>query len=377
MRKDLGTRGTVLVVDDEPNVGAGLRRVLSQAGYLVHVVCDGRSALTLLESESPDLVILDLLMPGLGGVETCKAIRKIPGRENTPVLVLTGSQDQDLFGEVLSSGADDYLRKPVQTEELLLRVGSLIRIRGLVSSLQDLVVTFMKQAEQIERNKEFQERVNRFLLHDLKSPISGILLQAEMMIEEGAEPTSPWRHILDGAERLMKLVGTWMDQARVEHLGLQPAERHVPLRPLLDGVIAQRLLWFQVKGIQGTVHLEDPFLSHHLDPDLMERVLGNLLDNGARFSPAGGELRLSAHTDTDGSLVIQISDQGPGIPEAMRDRIFDLFIQGAASPDTNQHRQNWGLGLAFCKMVVESHGGRIWVEDGPGGGTCFTIELPA
>lgn len=371
-----GPRETILVVDDDRNICAALQRQLARTGYLVHCVYDGASALDFARSQRADLVILDLFMPGMNGIETCRALRTRTGWAEIPVLILTGAEDEGLYEQAIHCGADDFLTKPVRSEELLLRVKSLIRMRGLFADLRVGAAAVQAQNDLIVKSRETRERLQAFLLHDLKNPIASILLQAEMMIDLEAQPPEAWKRVLTGAEHLMKLVASWMDHIRAEQTGIQPAITQVKVLPFLEAIRARHELWFKARGVLGIVEVADSGLSHPMDPVLMERVVGNLLDNSLRYSPDGGRLRLEASVKEDGALLLTVSDQGPGVPPGLRERMFDLYAQLETVAIQGRNRETRGLGLAFCKTAVESHGGRIWVEDNPGGGCLFTIELP-
>ena len=371
-----GSRETILVVDDDRNICAALKRQLGRAGYVVHTVNDGRSALAFAGKGEADLVILDLHMPGLNGIDTCRALRTTPGWAEIPILILTGSQEEELYGQAVNCGADDFLTKPVRSEELLLRAKSLIRIRGLVADLRAGVATIEAQNALILQARETEDKLQAFLLHDLKNPITSILLQAEMMVETTEDVDKGWKRVLTGAEHLMSLVMSWMDHIREDRTGIHPRLTEVEVRPFLEGIRQRHDLWFKVRAIACEVRVEEPWLTHPMDPVLMDRVVGNLLDNCLRYSPDGGTLTLGAERLEDGGLALCLCDQGPGVPVELRERMFDLYAQLETSTAHSQNRRNRGLGLAFCKTAVESHRGRIWVDDNPGGGSRFHIELP-
>jgi signal transduction histidine kinase len=376
MSADWGPRETILVVDDDRNVCAALSRQLTRAGYLPHCVADGPSALAFAAGGTADLVIMDLLMPGMTGLDACRSLRALPGWAEIPVLILTGTHDPETYAQALDCGADDFLTKPVRTEELLLRVKSLIRIRGLLADLRTSVATIGAQNEIILQNRAAQERLQAFLLHDLKNPIGGILLQAEMMVEQDGPALAPWKRILAGAEHLLSLVMSWMDHIKAEQTGIHPDLADVELQPFLQRILARHELWFKVRSIQADLELGAPGITHPMDPILMERVLTNLLDNCLRYSPDGGTLTLGARRLESGALLLHLSDQGPGVPLDLRERLFDIYTQLETSTSHSQNRLNRGLGLAYCRTAVDSHGGRIWVDDNPGGGSRFNIELP-
>jgi signal transduction histidine kinase len=377
MQGGWGTRETILVVDDDRNVCLALERQLVRAGYLVHTVGSGAQALEFAVAGRIDLVILDLFMPGMNGIQTCLRLRATPGWEHTPILILTGADDEALYAQAVDSGADDFLTKPVRNEELLLRVRSLIRIQALVADLRDAVTAAAAQREVIQRNAESREKLEAFLLHDLKNPIGNALMLAEVMLEPGTSFQAPdaWGKVLDSMQRLRTMVMAWMDNIRAERSGLAPNLVAVEIEPFLARIVAHNETWLQLRHLTTRLELAPPGLTQPMDPALMERVLVNLMDNCIRYSPEGGEIRLGA-TRGDPGLILEVSDQGPGVPEAFRESIFELYAQLEPAAARTQNRYNRGMGMAFCKTAVESHGGRIRVADNPGGGARFVIELP-
>ncbi|HLO67856.1 MAG TPA: hybrid sensor histidine kinase/response regulator [Holophaga sp.] len=368
------TGETILVVDDDRNTCLALSRQLLREDYQVICLHDGAEALAFARTSRADLVILDLVMPGMGGIEACRGLRATEGWEHTPVLILTGTDMEEAYAQALGCGADDFLTKPVRREELLLRVKSLIRSGALVEDLKSSVATIEHQKQVILQARELQDRLQAFLLHDLKNPISSILLQAEMMV--GREDAHPgWGRVLASSEHLMKLVLSWMDHIKAEHAGLKPDLAEVEVAPFLSAILARHELWLRSRGVRGEV-AADAALRHPMDGVLMDRVLSNLVDNCLRYAPEGSVLGLGAERDGSGSLRLWVSDQGPGVPEADRGRLFDLYVQLEASAGHASGRHTRGLGLAYCRAAVESHGGRIWVDDNPGGGSRFHVELP-
>lgn len=376
MTSGWGNGETVLVVDDDRNTRLALNRALVREGYTVHGLADGADVLAYAERRRADLVILDVMMPGLGGIEACRRLRGLPGWEHTPVLILTGTDVEEAYAQAQSCGADDFLSKPVRRQELLLRVKSLIRVGLLVQDLKTSVATIEDQKQVILQGREIQDRLQAFLLHDLKNPIAAILLQAEMRAAAEGPDREAWGRVLAGTEHLMKLVVSWMDHLRAQHAGIQPDLAEVEVPPFLDAVLARHAILFSARKVRAGIQPLPPGLRHAMDPVLMDRVLDNLLDNSLRYAPEGSLLALGADRGPDGSLHLWVADQGPGVPEDVRGRMFDLYAQLETRHGAFHARHNRGLGLAYCKAAVESHGGRIWVDDNPGGGSRFHVELP-
>lgn len=370
---------TILVVDDDALIREALRRQLRRAGYSMEAAESGTKALAYAEQSAADLVILDLKMPGMSGFETCKRLKAMKGWENVPVLILTGDQDEADYEGALAAGADDFLTKPVLFQELMLRIHSLLRIRRFLADLRESVATIDAQREVILRDKAMREKLQAFLLHDLKNPISSILLQAELKVGASQEETEEgiaWGRVLHQTERLMKLVTGWMDFKRSEEVGLHPRLTKVDTQAFLEDLLQRHAIWFQVRHLKASVKVQEGLSELSLDPTIMERVLGNLLENCIRYSPEGGDILIEARLADDTRVRLEVSDRGLGIPLQQRQSIFDMYIQLEAASNQVSARESRGLGLAFCRMAAEAHGGEIWAEDNPAGGTRFVIEMP-
>jgi two-component system, sensor histidine kinase and response regulator len=369
----------VLVVDDDALIREALRRQLRRAGYFMESAESGAKALEYAEWSAADLVILDLKMPHMDGFETCRKLKAVPGWENIPVLILTGDQKEADYEAAIDAGADDFLTKPVLFQELMLRVHSLLRIRRYLADLRESVKTIEAQREVILRDKAMREKLQAFLLHDLKNPISSILLQAEMKVDVSQPATvddQDWGRVLHHTERLMKLVTGWMDFMRSEEAGLHPRLVKVETQTFLQELLHRHSIWFQVRHLKGAVRVEDELSEISMDPTIMDRVLGNLLENCIRYSPDGGEILIEAKRANDAHVRLEVSDRGPGIPFELQRSIFDMYVQLEAASSQTYARESRGLGLAFCRMAAEAHGGKIWAEDNPAGGTRFVIEMP-
>lgn len=378
-RGELNLDGTILIVDDEAMVRGSLGRLLGRAGYSVRFAEDGKAALAAFETPGVDLVLLDLNMPGLSGFETCRRIRNLPTGTDVPILMLTGQVGEDVYREALASGADDFLNKPIQFPELLLRVASMLRLGSLLDTLRRSVGTLQIQCEALHTARKERDHINSFLLHDLKSPVSTILLQAEMMRETadfGPEHRQAWDTVFEAAAHAKKLVAGWLDFSTWEALGFEINILPVAVPQLLRALQTHVEPWLQHKNLRFET-LCDPSLSVvHLDEIAMIRVLRNILDNCVRHAPSGSTLTLSLTSTSEQGPRFQIQDQGAGVPPEARQAIFDLFTQLEAASSREPRHHHHGMGLAFCKLAVEAHGGHIWVEDAPGGGACFVIELP-
>lgn len=376
-----GLGRTILVVDDDAMVRRSLGRLLERAGYELRFAEHGLAALESFAVPGIDLVLLDLNMPGIRGFEVCRRIRALPlplGAD-VPILMLTGEQGEEIYQEAIESGADDFLNKPIQFTELLLRVSSMLRLGTLLASLRHSVSIVQTQYEALQLARKERDHLNTFLLHDLKSPIANILLQAEMMREQpDLEETqrNMWTSVFESAAHARKLLTGWLDFSTWEELGFELDIHPVAPEGLVAGLRAHVEPWVRHKELRFEAAIDPALTSLHLDETAMTRVLRNILDNCVRYAPVGSVLGLDLLATPDRTTRIRITDQGPGIPPNAREAIFDLFTQLEATSSRAPRDHQHGMGLAFCKLAVEAHGGRIWAEEAPSGGSCFVIELP-
>lgn len=368
---------TVLLVDDDQGVREGLNRLLIRDGFAVLMAEDGPTALDRLKAPGVDLVILDLDMPGMSGLEVCSSFKATPIGVDTPVLFLTGSHMENAYDRAIEVGADDFLAKPVRWPELRLRVRALLRLGETLKSLRKGIATIQEQHQEIREGLAMKERLHAFLVHDLKNPISVIRLKAEMMMDMGGETArlDGWETIYHHAEHLMRLVTGWLDYKQADVAGIRPRLMETGLREFLNEVLGRNGLWMNVREIRGSVQVDAELGRVQLDRGLMDRVFTNLLDNAIKYAPPRSEILLEARVEA-GRLRLKVSDQGPGIPEEMRETIFDLYAQLEATNARASARESRGMGLAFCRLAAEAHGGKVFAEERPGGGTSLVVDLP-
>lgn len=364
--------GLVLVVDDNAENRALARATLEDEGYRVRVADDGEAALAALAEECADCVVMDVRMPRLDGVATCQRLRSLPGSEKVAVVFVTAQRDVDVFDRAVSAGGDDFLTKPYRPDELVLRVQTAVRLRRLTAERGELVGELRQQRDRLQRLELQREQLIGFLVHDLKNPVNAIGLQAELLRRWAERPEKVQlgaARIAAEKESLLRMITNILDIGRADEdrLMLNPSE--VDLHHLAEEIVDE----FTDRAAMGGVRLTGPDIHAvaRADADLMKRVLANLVDNALRHAPESTVITIGAASE--GSEVeLSVRDEGPGVPLAMRERIFDRFVGSAA----HAGRTNRGLGLAFCKVAVDAHGGRIWVEDG-NPGSVFRLRLPA
>lgn len=364
---------TILVVDDnEPN-RALARATLEDEGYRVVTASDGVQGVEAFARERPDCVLLDVRMPGLDGFGACARIRTLPGGDDVPVVFVTALRDVDTFDEALKAGGDDFLTKPVRPAELLLRVQAALKLRTLRAERHGLYEVLRQQRDDLLRASLYKERLTAFLVHDLKNPVNAMMLNAQLIVREaGASPPSreAAASILTEARTLVRMIMNLLDISKADEGRLVAVRASVDLAKLVGEVL--EALGPRARDAEVELASSVEAAGVEADADLLRRVLENLVENALRHAPRGTAVRVSVRR-RGGEVELRVADAGRGVPPEQRERIFERFMQAEMAP--NASRGGRGLGLAFCKLAAEAHGGRIWVEDGSPGAV-FCVRLP-
>ncbi|HEU4404571.1 MAG TPA: hybrid sensor histidine kinase/response regulator [Polyangiaceae bacterium] len=365
---------TVLVVDDhEPN-RALAQGTLEDEGYRVVTADDGLAGVAAFERERPDCVVLDIRMPGLDGFEACARIRALPGGDDVPVVFVTALRDVDAFDEALKAGGDDFLTKPVRPTELLLRVQAALKLRRLRAERHGLYEVLRQQRDDLLRASLAKERLTAFLVHDLKNPVNAMALHAQLILRDAKASASSREaaaSIVAESSALGRMIVNLLDISKADEGRLAPAKAPVDLGALVGEVLEALGPRAREADVELGASVEAAGLE--ADADLVRRVLENLVENAIRHAPSRTTVRVSV-ARRGGAVELRVADAGRGVPPGLRDRIFERFVQGEGGPASS--RAGRGLGLAFCKLAAEAHGGRVWVEDGSPGAV-FCVSLPA
>jgi len=375
----VGSQALVLVADDvETNVEL-LRDQLASLGCRVIHSVDGPSTIARCAEERPDLCILDISMPpgDLGvearetGFEVCRRLKRDPRTARIPVIFVSALNDASDRLKAIEAGGDDFLLKPHNRHVLGARVRSLLKLKGATDALE----------ESLKRLRELQKArddLMRMIVHDLKTPLTSMLATLEMLRDGdfGAIDERPARALSDvegKAEDLLGLIQDLLDVSKVEEQPLVLSPEQIAPAALLAEVLFDWELRFRQEQTVARHEVADDAPVFRADKTLLKRVLANLVQNAITHSPVPVTLTLAARRDPAG-IVISVSDTGPGIPEEYQDLVFQKFEQVRA---VNAPRvRSSGLGLAFCRIAVESHGGRIWLRSKEGEGSTFHILLP-
>jgi two-component system sensor histidine kinase/response regulator len=356
----------LLVVDDEPSNVEILCDLLEALDYRTVGVGSGEAALAAARERRPDLVLLDVMMPGMDGYEVCRRLRADPHTAGIPVVFVTALSGSDDKVKGIEAGGDDFLTKPFSRPVLVARIRSLLRMKEAQQAL----------AESYRRLKELEELkddLTRMVVHDLKSPLTGILGSLELVLDGDAGPLAPEqrRLLADARERggdALRMVDNLLDLSQLEESSVRLQPRDLDVARLLREVVDDWHVRAEREGARLAV--EGPAgVGIRADEGMLRRVLANLIGNALRHGGPGVAVRVSAVPAEDG-VKVSVADNGRGVPETEHEAIFRKYGRADAGGASS------GLGLTFCKLAVEAHGGRIWVQSRPGEGAIFHFVLP-
>ncbi len=380
----------LLIVDDNPANVSIMEKMLRRAGYEnVESTTDSRLAKGMYEAARHDLVLLDIRMPFVDGFEVMAQLRDIAGDDYVPILVLTAQTDMDTRIKALAAGAKDFLNKPVDHSEALMRVRNMLEVRLLHKQIkeQNLVLeekiaertrelrTAMETAEAGSRAKsEFLAIIG----HELRTPLNAIIGFADVMRSESSGPVNDQYQgylgeIHDSAHGLLSVINDILDISHAEAGRHKPLDRWVDLREAVEAVKHLFEERAREKGVELSYGKPADLPRLFADPAMVKRIIGNLLSNAVKFSDTG-VVSVQTERNADGGLDLVIADQGCGIaPEHVR-QIMTPFGQ----TDTGFDRKNVGvgLGLSIANALTELHGGALNVESEVGVGSTVKVSFP-
>jgi signal transduction histidine kinase len=352
----------ILVVDDNEANRALAASTLEDEDYVVILAPGGAEGIAAFEEHRPDCVLLDVRMPNVDGFAVCERIRASPGGRDVPIVFLTAQRDVDTFDRAQRAGADDFLTKPFRPNELVMRVEAALKLRQLRSEVSEHYALLKKQRDDLVRVQLQKERLTAFLVHDLKNPVYAMDLHAQVLLRERDLPPAAREagaRIRAEAKQLTRMIMNLLDISKGDEGKLVAQRAPLDVAALVRDVCAE----LGAAATAAAVRLESTLDGTNLkaDPDLVRRLLTNLVENAIRHCPRDTVVRVRSER-AEGGILLKVIDEGRGVPEEMTGRIFDPFVQVEGSPE-NLTRTGRGLGLAFCRVAAEAHGGRIWVED--------------
>ena len=362
----------ILAVDDAPDNLILLDKLLKRQGFDIVNASSGKECLSKSLSEHPDLIILDVAMPEMNGFETLKHLRENELTKNVPVIILTAnSKDAKSIEEGFSLGADEYLTKPIEQDELIARVRSILRA--------------VRAEQEVEQTKaDFQS----MLVHDLRSPLSVIIGVLELAANgEFDHNPSEFKEFLgsalDTSQKMLGLINDILDVAKLEAGKVQLNKQPNDINAVVGGAVARLKILARDKGISLTIQEDKDVPICEFDSGKLEQVITNLVSNAIKFTPKEGTVIVRTYVKQFNDEIpglkgnyaaIDVEDTGVGISSDEIPLIFDRYRQVKSSQASKQ--KGTGLGLTIVKRVTEAHGGKVFVQSSLGQGTKFIIVIP-
>jgi two-component system sensor histidine kinase/response regulator len=351
----------ILVVDDTPESLKVLIEILQNRGYRVRPAASGRRALASATKAAPDLILLDVCMPEMSGFELCRLLKQEESTKNIPIIFLSALDDTEDKLRAFQEGGLDYITKPFQEAEVVARI--------------ETQLTILRQRRQIEADyqrllqmEKMRDTLTHMLVHDLRAPLTGIVgyihvIERSCGLKFNELSLDCIQQVKGLSSRMVEMISMILDVSRLE-------ANELPLSIVTSEMVGLVRDSIQVLGNEEIAVEGSPRVTVDCDPELMRRVFTNLLSNALRYSPPDKKVRVHL-TSREGEVEARVCDYGKGIPPEEHDRIFEKFAQ------VERQGHHSGLGLAFCKLVVEKHGGRIGVDSQVGDGSQFWVRLPA
>ncbi|MCI0418795.1 MAG: hybrid sensor histidine kinase/response regulator [Acidobacteria bacterium] len=382
-------RQKILVVDDNPKNRAICEEIFQDDFDLIHAE-DGLVALHLIRERQPDVVLLDVMMPGINGYEVCQRIKTDTATGHIPVIIVSAKGQTDEIIEGFDSRADDYIVKPFVNSELRARVTATLRLKQAQDELQQANRKLQEHSRKLEEANERLKELDRIkagftamLVHDLRSPLSVVQVTLQMLESDALVSQSEYqtliRESLASCNDLFELTSDLMEIFRSESTTMVLSLSRMSLPRLVEEPFRQATVLAKKKDVSLDLRLPEESPVIRADSYKLQRALTNLLSNAVKFTPRGGTIGLHvALLESPGGeeaspgVLIDVIDSGDGIPPHDLPFIFDPYYQA----NTKNSGMGSGLGLAIVKRIVAAHGGEVTVKSKLGQGSRFSIKLP-
>jgi signal transduction histidine kinase/HPt (histidine-containing phosphotransfer) domain-containing protein len=372
---------SVLVVDDEPDNYDVIEALLIDCPYDLHYAPSGVEAIERLNIFKPDLILLDVMMPELDGIETCRIIKNHPVWKFTPTIIVTALNSKEELARCLEAGADDFVSKPVHRLELKARVNSMLRIKSQHDRLQVAIAEIQLAKDAAELSARAKSDFLAMMSHEIRTPINGVLGMTQLL--STTQLTTEQQKYVTTAqisgEMLLSTIDDILDFSKIESGKLDLEERPVEIQVLLQDI---------ANLLSPKTTAKNLTLTHHLaanvpqcivsDVTRLRQILLNLVNNAIKFTATGGvtiACEAAATPDDNYEIHFSVRDTGIGIAAEDIDRLFQPFTQ--ANISTTREYGGTGLGLVICRRLIELMQGKIWIESEPSLGATFHFTIRA
>lgn len=352
----------VLIVDDQTRNIQVVGSTLVAAGYEVLPATSGEQALQRLHAKLPDLILLDILMPKMDGFEVCRQLQENPEFSEIPIIFLSAADEKDVIIRALEAGGVDYITKPFNKAELLLRVRTHVELKEARDRLRELL--------------QMREEFLGILAHDLKNPLTAIRFSAQLMMERSSEVPPQFQKltasILEGSNHMFEFIDQFLADKARDNVLLSVDLHPIDLVRSTEGVLERHKASAARKQIRLNFTKPDKPIMIQADANALAQVIDNLLSNAIKFSPEGKPVNLEIGMQENTAALI-VEDEGPGFTEADKKRIWQRFVRLSAKPTAGE--TSTGLGLSIVKRLVGMMKGSVDLQSTPGKGATFTVQL--
>ena len=367
----------ILVVDD---IGTNLKLlddILRPEGYNIRLAPGGVLALRAAEKEKPDLILLDIMMPGIDGFEVCRQLKENPNLKDIPVIFISALGDTDDIVRALAIGGVDYITKPYQAEEIKARVHTHLKLRNQSLELQKLNNELQQQSKELSELNATKDKFFSIIAHDLRGPFTGFLGLTQIMAQESEslsrEEIQEYSALMkDSAANLFRLLENLLEWARSQRGLTKFMPESLLLMPIITEIMRNVISSATKKGIEISSQIPVG-LSVFADEYMLASTIRNLTTNAVKFTRKGGKVSISAKPLPGNRVEISVTDNGIGMKHEMVNALFQLDVQTNRKGTENEPSS--GLGLLLCKEFVEKHGSKLCVESEEGKGSIFTFTI--
>lgn len=353
-------QSTILIIDDEPALRIGLAAMIKRRGYDVVTACDGLDGIQKARDFLPDLIVSDVMMPPPNGFEVRKLMARDPLLASIPFIFLTARTGLDDRVHGIRDGADDYITKPFDTEELLARMEAVLR---RVQVEQARGRDEMRETASQDMEKLKSEILQNFH-HEMRTPLTNIVMPLEMILNnrfEAPEEQARFIHMaISNVDRLQSLVTDLILLTNIDHGDLNRIRQRIDSKDHILVPIQKRLERYKDKGLQFTYELHGQGEIAAPRREFTHAIV-HLLDNAFKFCPVGARVKLVIDEDTQGGAVITVGNEGSSIPAELREKVFERYYQGSQG-DSREH-DGLGVGLFIARSIFQSLGGTVTVLD--------------
>lgn len=361
---------TVLIVDDNPENLSVLSDYLQKAQFKVLVAEKGESALKRLKHIKPDIILLDVIMPGINGFETCRQLKKDPQFQEIPVIFLTALSDTIDKVEDFKVGAINYITKPFKQEEVLVRLKTHLTISRLQKELQ------AKNDQLTILNQEKNEFLG-IAAHDLKNPLSAIqglinLIESRYDQMSKEQVMEMLRMVSNSSKKMFALIKNLLDVNAIESGKKNILLQTIDILPTVQSLVRHYSDKAIAKNITVQLQSQEKPYTAFVDENSLYQVLDNLISNAIKYSPHGKNITVRMSEDEQ-QVRCEIQDDGPGLSESDQQKLFGKFTRLTAQPTGGE--SSTGLGLFIVKKLVEAMNGKVWCESELGHGATFIVEF--